>query len=341
MAKRQVRFKQQASPPAVPQGRAAVSGTSRNSVQARRKRAKRRQRHLFLFRLLCCVLVCMAAVLATTVFFRVSNVEIVGDTRYTTKELIDASGIQNGDNMFFLDGSHVSEVLEAQYPYLSAVKIHRKFPSTLQIEVSDRTPILSVDNGGEYLLLDSTGKVLDRVSEAAENTAVVSGAEEEDLEVGSTVGEAEEKLQTALDIMAMMTQYSMNADVKSMDISKTYDVQIEYANRYSVLLGNMDDLEHKIQFLQAILKEASLPETGIIDLTDTDGKEARYRPAESSSNSDSMSTDSSAEEESQSDTAASDTTDGSQQEDRAGSEQDAKENTDAAASDASQDGAAG
>lgn len=282
MAKTPNRSRRTAAPPPAASGsRQAAGRTARNSAQARRERARRRRRHLLLFRLLCCVLVCAAAVLATTVFFRVSKVEVAGDTRYTAEELIDASGVQTGDNMFFLDSSHIISILQAKYPYLNTVSLHRRLPSTLEIEVSDRVATLSLDTGSGYLLVDSNGKVLDTAADAAPDTAVVSGTETDKLKVGDTAGDKQEKLKTVLDLMNLMTQYEMNTEVRSVDIEKAYDVRVQYTEAYTILLGNMDDLEHKIQFLQAILKEPSLPESGIIDLTDD--KEARYRPADSTS----------------------------------------------------------
>ncbi len=253
-------------------------GTSRNTQRARRERARRRRRHVLIFRVICCILVCLAAVLATTVFFRVSQGTISGDTRYTADELVAASGVQNGDNMLFLNKKQIASALEEQCPYLDTVEVHRKMPSTVEIAVTDRTAVLSVETDDGYLLMDSTGKVLEVLEEVQAGTAVAYGTETEGLEVGDTAGEDQEKLLLVLDLMEMMTEYEMNENVISIDMEKAYDVTMQYTENYTVLLGNMDNMEHQIQFLQAILKEPSLPESGIIDLTDD--TEARYRPAD-------------------------------------------------------------
>lgn len=250
--------------------------TSRNSERARQQRMRRRKRNKLVFRVICGLLICAAIVLAPTVFFRVSHITVSGDTRYTGQELIDSSGVREGDNMFFLDSGHIEQVLQAKYPYLDTVKLHRRLPSTLQIEVTERTPALSVEVNGEYLLMDMAGKVLEKAGQVADNTVEVIGAEAEELKIGDMVGDEQEKLQTVLDLMSLMTQYEMNEQVDSVDIDKAYDVRIRFDDRYTILLGNLSELEHKIQFLQAILKEPSLPETGIIDLTDD--KKAHYRP---------------------------------------------------------------
>lgn len=278
MAKRRPRPRNRtALEPSTQRNKPAVRrNVSRTSAQARRRRAVRRRRHMILFRVFCCVLVCVVAIFATTVFFRVSRIDVTGDTRYDIQQLIATSGVGEGDNMFFLDSDHIAQTLNQTYPYLNEVRVHKKMPSTVEIEVSDRTPVVSVPSSNEYLLIDSAGKVLDSVNVPQAETAVIAGVTADGLNVGDTIGEDREKLRTALDLMALMMTYEMNTDVNEIDLSKAYDVQMQYANQYTILLGNMDDLEHKIQFLQAILKEPSLPESGIIDLTDD--KEARYRP---------------------------------------------------------------
>lgn len=250
---------------------------NRRSAQAK-QRAKRRRRNRFIFRIICIMLICAAVILAPTVFFRVSNIEVEGDTRYAQKDLIAASGVHIGDNMFFMDSEHIANLLYKEYPYLEHVALHRRLPSTLQIKVSDRTPVLSVATGDGYLLMDLNGKILEKVKMQAAGTVIVTGINTAGLKVGSTVGKKQEKLTTVLNLMDLMIQYKVNEKVDSINMQKAYDVRMEYDGEYEVLLGDLNELEHKIQFLQAILREPSLPGNSVIDLTDD--KEARYRPKE-------------------------------------------------------------
>ena len=267
--------------------------TSRNSRQAMQRRAKRRKQGKMVRRVIFTLLIAAAIVMAPTVFFRVSKVTVTGDTRYTDEELVRTSGVQEGDNMFFLDTRHIISLLEAKYPYLDTIELHRRMPSTLQIEVTDRVPILSIENNGSYLLMDSAGKVLEKNDSPAENTTEVIGASPDGLKPGDWAEdtsddkknekhEKHEKILAVLRLMELMTQYEMQDSIRNVDINKAYDVRVQYEDRYTILLGSMDKekLEHKIQFLQAILKEPSLPESGIIDLTGD--SEARYRPQEDS-----------------------------------------------------------
>ncbi len=260
------------------------SGASRTGARSRRaivERQKKKKRRRMISRIGIAVLVLLAIVFAPTIFFQVSKINVTGDTRYTSEQLIKSTGVKQGDNMFFLDTKQIAADLKDEYPYLDTVKLRRKLPSTLQIEVSDRTAALSIEQNGKYLILDMSGKVLEKTKSAAKGTAKVTGVPMKGLHVGDAVDEDKYgKAASVMKLLELTDQYGMKKHIKTIDVEKAYDVRVTYDKRYTILLGALEEsnLEHKIQFLKAILKEPSLPESGVIDLTDE--KEARYRPTE-------------------------------------------------------------
>lgn len=260
------------------------SGASRTGARSRRalvERQKKKKRRRMISRIGIAVLVLLAIVFAPTIFFQVSKINVTGDTRYTSEQLIKSTGVKQGDNMFFLDTEQIAADLKDEYPYLDTVKLRRKLPSTLQIEVTDRTAALSIEQNGKYLILDVSGKVLEKTKSAAKGTAKVTGVPMKGLHVGDTVDEDKYgKAASVMKLLELTDQYGMKKHIKTIDVEKAYDVRVTYDKRYTILLGALEEsnLEHKIQFLKAILKEPSLPESGVIDLTDE--KEARYRPTE-------------------------------------------------------------
>lgn len=261
-----------------------ASGASRTGARSRRaivERQKKKKRRRMISRIGIAVLVLLAIVFAPTIFFQVSKINVTGDTRYTSEQLIKSTGVKQGDNMFFLDTKQIAADLKDEYPYLDTVKLCRKLPSTLQIEVNDRTAALSIEQNGKYLILDMSGKVLEKTKSAAKGTAKVTGVPMKGLHVGDTVDEDKYgKAASVMKLLELTDQYGMKKHIKTIDVEKAYDVRVTYDKRYTILLGALEEsnLEHKIQFLKAILKEPSLPESGVIDLTDE--KEARYRPTE-------------------------------------------------------------
>ena len=73
---------------------------------ARRKRNNRRRRRggfAPLYRLLCFALIVGAIVVALTLFFKVEHVAVAGNSRYGSVEVVTASGVQEGDNLFLMN----------------------------------------------------------------------------------------------------------------------------------------------------------------------------------------------------------------------------------------------
>ena len=73
---------------------------------ARRRRYNRKRRKgsfAFLYKLLAFVLICGAIGLALAMFFRIDDIEISGNSRYSNEQIAAAAQIKAGDNLFFLN----------------------------------------------------------------------------------------------------------------------------------------------------------------------------------------------------------------------------------------------
>ena len=107
---------------------------------ARRRHTRRRRHHrsvAVLYKLLSVVVISGAIVAALTLFFKVETITVSGTTEYSSEEIITASGIQQGDNLFLLNKYEIYESILEKLPYVSSVSISRKLPDTLLIEVTD------------------------------------------------------------------------------------------------------------------------------------------------------------------------------------------------------------
>jgi cell division septal protein FtsQ len=104
-----------------PQGRGADAGSRMNSA-ARRRRRKRRSA---LLRPL--VYLIMIAVMAAgiSVFFKISHIEVKGNTRYTAEEIISASSLQQGDSLFFVNSFRITNQIFSALPYVDEATISK------------------------------------------------------------------------------------------------------------------------------------------------------------------------------------------------------------------------
>ena len=115
------------------------------SMRHNRKRRRGRRRLGPLFKLLCAAALVAAATLGATVFFQVETIAVTGNNRYSAQEVIDASGVQQGDNLFLLNKNQVSRQILQQLPYVGEVSPQRRLPSTLIFQVTELTAAARVE----------------------------------------------------------------------------------------------------------------------------------------------------------------------------------------------------
>lgn len=107
------------------------------SARHNRKRKHGRRRMGLLFKLLCGAALAAALTVGATVFFQVETIAVVGSSRYTPEEVIAASGVAVGDNLFRMNKNQVSQRIRQQLPYIGDVAVQRGLPSTLTFTVKE------------------------------------------------------------------------------------------------------------------------------------------------------------------------------------------------------------
>ena len=123
---------------------------------AHRRRKRRRRGSLGpLLRVLSVLLTAVAVVAALTLFFKVDQVVVSGNDRYSTQEIVEVSGVEQGDNLILMDKYRIAEKLYTQLPYITEVRINRKLPDVLMVEVVETQAVAAIKGGSSTWLLDS------------------------------------------------------------------------------------------------------------------------------------------------------------------------------------------
>ena len=140
---------------------------------ARRRGSARRRRRGgsgFLYKLLSVFLICGCLVAAITLFFRVDTVVITGEKRYTEAEIRQASGVEDGDNLFLLNKYQVIRNIAEALPYIEIenTRIQRKLPDTLLHRGARSAAILWPGRRtGQCWLMSPAGKIVEQTDTAA------------------------------------------------------------------------------------------------------------------------------------------------------------------------------
>lgn len=124
-----------------------------------RKRRRSRGRLGPLFKLLCLLTLVVALTAGATVFFRVEQVVVTGNSRYTQEEIVEVTGIEKGDNLYGWNKFTIAQRLRQTLPYIGEVTIRRALPSTILITVVEWDAVARIEPPSAQELLALQGEL--------------------------------------------------------------------------------------------------------------------------------------------------------------------------------------
>lgn len=240
---------------------------------ARRNRYNRRRRQgrfSFLYKILVFIAICGAIAVALALFFKVDKVTVTGNSRYSADKIVEAAGIQTGDNMFFLNKYKASEQITTALPYVETVQIRRQLPDTLVVTVTECTAPAAVQQDGKLWLLSGDGKIVDSKAGDGKQYAMVKGLSLLEPQVGSDIqvpDEEQSSAQLLLTLLGLLRDKGMLADVQSIDLSDSATVILRYLDRFDVTFRWDADFDYKLDYLLAVVERLEINEKGAIDMT--------------------------------------------------------------------------
>ena len=241
---------------------------------------RRRGRFSGLYKVLSVMLAAAAVVLACVVFFRVNSVEVSGNVRYTEEEIIEASGIETGDNLVALSRSRVSATICTKLPYVENVSIKKVLPDRVVLRVSERVAAASVESAEGRWLISAQGKLLEQ-DNGAVRIMTVSGLTAVGPYPGGMIQVAEEEETTLSYVTQLLTELESHGwlgQCTSLDCSAVTSMTLDYGI-YQVKLPRGGDYNYCLSLTESALASGKIPEGvgGLLDLTVVEGK-VYYRP---------------------------------------------------------------
>ena len=247
-------------------------------------RHHRRGRFAFLYKLLSILVICGAVIAALTLFFRVDTVVATGQQRYTAEEIRAASGVESGDNLYLLNKYDVVSRIQEALPYIEDIRINRKLPDTLLIEVTECAQPLAVVQDGSAWLISTRGKIVDQLPAGeAEGYGVISGCELLSPSVGTKMALATEyalQQQSLEGLLTALQEAGMLEKVDGIRLEDLSTLYMDYNGRFTVKLPYGADYAFKLRALKAYLEDTGVIQdnmTGTFDMQ-TDEDQTYFKP---------------------------------------------------------------
>ena len=229
-----------------------------------------------LFKLLCVLAVIVALTMGATVFFQVETVAVSGNSRYTEEDVVHATGIQTGDNLYRMNKNQIAQQVLQKLPYIKELTIRRSLPSTIVITVTEWDAVarvaapapgtvVSAEEGEENppevaredWLISVGGKLLEPAP--ADSTAILVSGITPLMPRAGTILKVPQKEQAKYDallsLLAELERLDMMDRVSSVELGST-QVLMRYEERFAVKMLLNADFNYKLRTLEAAVPNA-------------------------------------------------------------------------------------
>jgi cell division protein FtsQ len=226
----------------------------------RRRRALRRIRRVGLWLAVGVVLVALsgplasgAGLLLTTSRFAIERVEVAGQSRLSADEVVKASGLVPGQNLWSLDARRAVAGVEA-LPLVRRAEVIRTFPNRVTLFVEERQPFTLVNAGGLHWV-DEQGVPLGPETRAVSVDApVISGAGADDVAAAGRMPSERVASGVALLRTLMRAQSSLLSEISEVDVSRPEGPVLYMLDGVEVHIGS-EDWEGRLGRLGGVLAQ--------------------------------------------------------------------------------------
>lgn len=250
--------------------------------------------------LLSIVAVVAAMVLCLSIFFRVEVVTVSGNKAYSSWNVKEASGIEDGDYLLTFNKSRACAKIKAGLPYVDTVRIGIKLPNTVNIVIEEIDVVYAIqDIDGIWWLMTSGGRIMEQTDAAgAANHTKVLGVKLNEPEKDALASAfqplnqapqttdptnppdettaptplivtEQQKLNAALNILQALELNEVVGEAASVDVSDLSRIILWYGTRYQVNLGDTGNMDYKIACLKYTVSSLSDYESGELDISFT------------------------------------------------------------------------
>ncbi|PRQ11155.1 hypothetical protein C1Y63_07840 [Corynebacterium sp. 13CS0277] len=173
---------------------------------------------------------------------QVRTITVEGNTNTPYQQVVDATGIQEGDNLLRIDmGQAVRNVVAL--PWVVKAEIHQHAPDTVDVTVQEHEPLLFLRAPEGEILVDTKGAKF-----------VIAAPPAGTVEVIGTDGEDQQVLQAAAHVVASLAP-EVRAQVEAIDITSPERITLRCTQERSVYWGSSEDAEHKARVTATVLTQ--------------------------------------------------------------------------------------
>ena len=236
----------------------------KNEKKAARPKARRLKIRVFaVFSFV--VLLGLSAVWAITFLFKTNVITVVGQTRYSENQIIEAAEIKMDDSIFLIDSVTASNHIIKNFPYIEDVNITFNIPDSVNIKVSESVPVFQINVGKKFLQVSSKGRILEITSSKTNITPLIkypllAGKIEGDYVCNNN----DDLINLLTELKNELEKNEFTEQIKTIDFSNLKKVVLDYDGRIDIDLGPFEDIDYKMRTISKIIQKLDPSSTKII-----------------------------------------------------------------------------
>ncbi|MDD3410076.1 MAG: FtsQ-type POTRA domain-containing protein [Eubacteriales bacterium] len=190
-------------------------------------------------------------VLQETVF-RLDAVYVVGNSRHSAQQVVAASGLVKGLNIFAVSEEAVSQSMASDHTLIFR-GMQKEYPGTVYLYVEERESVAALQWLGIQYTLDEDGLVMDESGQLVipGGMPCVTGMQVTSVHVGQTLGVKDAKQLTAYRSILSELRLQLFADqISEVNLTDVENIYLVTTDGITVRLGNADVMRAKIGALR-------------------------------------------------------------------------------------------
>ncbi|MBU0687261.1 MAG: cell division protein FtsQ/DivIB [Candidatus Margulisbacteria bacterium] len=202
---------------------------------------------------------CIVTLFLSIPIWRISSVEVAGSLMVDELLIKEKATIPLGENIFFVSLKKPRENLAA-IKQLGKIKISKRFPSTIIINVVERTPFAVVVIDNEAHVIDREGVILKAQGNTDYDFVTILNVSDLPV-VGGIKSSQLEDYRLAQDVTAAIrvaisrSSEFLESTSLQVDMSDENNISILIEDILKVKIGSANNLTEKMDVLETILKE--------------------------------------------------------------------------------------
>lgn len=207
----------------------------------------------------------------TSTIFELKEIEIIGNKNLSKEDIFKISSINLSENLFKYKLNKIENNIK-QNPYVKNVKVKRKLPNTIYINIEEYSEDANIHTGNSYITINNNGRILsERESLINNDIPVITNLDIEDYKIGSNIRLSDNNIKTKLlNLLDSIDNNNLKRDINSIEVNNR-EVRMINDDNIKISMNLDDNIVYNMKRLSLIIVDLKTKnmKNGNLDLRNT------------------------------------------------------------------------